>query len=278
MDEPSVYLYNNFRTYLADWHAWVQTVRPEWTKSEVSRQLGLPRTRSFFTDILAGRKLSATFADRLVRLIGFERDEARYFRALVRFNQADTPEDRELAFDQLVGMGRVKRTELDSGASYKYYRHWWIGAVRALLATGNFADDPAAIVKALKPAITLGQAKEAIAILLELGLADRDTDGFLRQTTKMLSTPEKSRDDLVKQLQIQQMEVVQTALLSGDDPDRHVSTNIVAVSAEGAELIRERVDNFRRALRSIVQNDPSPQDRVLQIALSLVPLSKKVSR
>lgn len=278
MDEPSVYLYNNFRTYLTDWHAWVQSVRPEWTKSEVSRQLGLPRTRSFFTDILAGRKLSSTFADRLVRLAGFERDEARYFRALVRFNQADTPEDRELAFDQLVGIGRVKRTELDSGASYTYYRHWWIGAVRALLATGNFADDPAVIVKSLKPAITLGQAKEAIATLLELGLAEQDEDGFLRQTTKMLSTPEKSRDDLVKQLQIQQMEVVQTALLSGDDPDRHVSTNIVAVSAEGAELIRERVDNFRRALRSIVQNDPSPQDRVLQVALSLVPLSKKVSR
>lgn len=277
MEQPIVYSYSNFRRYLSDWHAWAQEQNPDLNKSEVSRQLGLPRTRSFFTDVLAGRKLTPTFVDRMVGLLGIDRDEARYFRILVRYNQADTPEDRELAFDQLAGMSRVQRTELEQ-ASYRYYRHWWIGAVRAMLATGDFTDDPRPIAQILRPAVTPGQVKEAIATLLELGLVEPDAQGFLRQTTKMLATPEQSREELVKQLQIQQMQVVQTALMSGDDPDRRVFTNTVAISNEGAELILERVESFRRALRAIVQQDPSPQERVLQISLSLIPLLKKASR
>lgn len=277
MEPPRLYSYTNFRRYLADWHAWAQERNPDLNKSEVSRQLGLPRTRSFFTDVLAGRKLTPTFVDRMVGLLGIDREEARYFRILVRYNQADTPEDRELAFDQLVGLSQVARTELDLD-SYKYYRHWYTGAIRALVATGDYPDDPKSISHALKPTVTPGQAKEAIATLLELGLVERDAQGFLRQTTKMLATPEQSREELVKQLQIQQMQVVQTSLMSGDDPDRRVFTNTVAISTESAQLVLERVESFRRALRAIVQQDQAPQERVLQISLSLIPLLKKVSR
>jgi uncharacterized protein (TIGR02147 family) len=258
---------------LGDWHAQAQERDAEFSKSEFSRRLGLPRTRSYFTDVLAGRKVGPSFVDRFVDVLGLGREEARYFRTLVRFNQAQTPEDRELAFDQLVGLSRVQRTELDP-AAWAYYRHWWNGAIRALVATGDWDGEPGPIVRALKPAVTAGQVKDSVVLLLETGLVVRDSKGFLRQTEKMLATPERTRDDLVKQLQIQQMGLVQSALLAGDDPGRSVFTNTVAVSREARELLLERAEAFRRAVRAIVQNDPSPSDQVLQIALSLLPLSK----
>jgi len=273
VEPESVYSYNDFRKYLADWHAQAQDRDPDLNKSEVSRRLGLPRTRSYFTDVLAGRKVGPSFIPRFIEILGLDREEARYFRTLVKFNQAETPEDREIAFDQLVGMGKVHRTELDP-RSWSYYKHWWNGAIRALVATGDWSGEPGPIVRALKPAVTAGQVKESVALLLDMGLLVRDTHGFLRQTEKMLATPERTRDDLVKQLQIQQMGLVQSALLSGDDPGRSVFTNTVAVSQEARELLLERAEAFRRAVRSIVQNDPSPTDQVLQIALSLLPLSK----
>jgi uncharacterized protein (TIGR02147 family) len=277
MEPISLYSYNDFRKYLADWQAQAQARDPDFSKSEVSRRLGLPRTRSYFTDVLAGRKVGSSFVDRFIDLLGLDRDESKYFRTLVRFNQAETPEDREIAFDALVGMSRVHRTELDPKA-WAYYRHWWNGAIRALFGAGDYTDDPAPIVKILQPALTPGQVKESVTLLLELGLVERDKKGFLRQTTKMLATPEQSRDEMVKQLQIQQMELVQTSLLAGNDPARRVFTNTVAISAEGEALVLERVDMFRRAVRAIVQQDPAPQDRVLQVALSLIPLTKRHSR
>jgi len=276
MVDISVYSYNDFRKYLADWHAARQASDPEFSKSEVSRRLGLPRTRSYFTDVLSGRKVSPAFAERFLELLALDRDEAKYFRTLVRFNQAETPEDRELAFDQIVGMTRVRRDALDL-AAYRYYRHWWNGAIRALCATGDLTDDPAPVVRALRPAITVGQAREALALLKELGLVVRDEAGFLRPANRHLATPERSRDDLVKQLQIQQLGVVQSSLLAGDDPDRRVFTNTVSISAGGAALLAERADNFRRAVDAIVERDPDPLDRVLQVTISLVPLARKAS-
>jgi len=276
MSNVSVYSYNDFRKFLADWHADQQTQDPEFSKSEVSRRLGLPRTRSFFTDVLAGRKVSHAFVERFLEILALDREEARYFRTLVRFNQAETPEDRELAFDQLVGMSRVQRTELEL-AAYGYYRHWWVGAIRALLATGDFTDNPGPIVRLLRPAVTAGQARDALALLKELDLAKPDANGFLRPTKRTLATPEQSREELVKQLQIQQLGVVQASLMAGEDADRRVFSNTVSISSSSAELVLERVENFRRAVRSIVQQDPDPQDRVLQITLSLVPLAKKAS-
>lgn len=276
MDEPSVYSYNDFRKYLSAWQAWAQHRDPVFTKSEFSRRLGLPRTRSFFTDVLSGRKVTDVFVDRFLLVLQLERDEARYFRILVRFNQAETPEDREIAFDQLVGMSRVHQTLLDPKAS-KYYRHWWNGAIRALLATGDFTDEVGLIVRRLKPAVTPKQVRESLELLRELRLIEMDDTGFLRPTERSLSTPEQSRDELVKQLQIQQLGIVQTALMAGDDPDRRVFTNTVSISAEGAAMVLDRVENFRRALRAIVQQDPGSQDRVLQISLSLVPLARKAT-
>ena len=277
MDAVSVYSYNDFRKFLCDWQTWAHEKDPEFNKSEFSRRLGLPRTRSYFTDVLAGRKVGPSFVDRFVDILGLDRDEARYFRTLVRFNQAQTPEDRELAFDLLVGLSRVQRTELDPKA-WAYYRHWWNGAIRALVATGDFNGDPPAMVRRLKPAVTAGQVREAVELLLELGLVRRDSKGFLRQTDRMLSTEEQSRNEMVKQLQMQQMQLVQDALLAGDDSDRRVFTNTIAISSEGRELVLERIEIFRRSLRSIIHQDTGEPDQVLQVALSMIPLAKKVAR
>lgn len=276
MDAPDLYSYIDFRKFLADWQAFRQGKDPDFSKSEVSRQLGLPRTRSFFTDVLAGRKVSSSFVERFLEILALDREEARYFRILVRFNQAETPEDRELAFDQLVGMTRVRRTELEQD-SYDYYRHWWNGAIRALLATGDFTEAPAPIARRLRPAVTPGQVRDSLELLLRTGLVERGGDGFLRPVERHLATPERSRDALVKQLQIQQLGVVQSSLMAGDDPDRRVFTNTVSISESGAVLLLERADNFRRAVATIVQQDPDPLDRVLQITLSLVPVARKAS-
>lgn len=274
MDTPSPYAYNDFRRYLADWHSTRQARDPEFSKSEVSRQLGLPRTRSYFTDVLGGKRVSGTFLDRFVLVLGLNKDEARYFRVLVRFNQSETPEDRELAFDQLVALNKTPRHNLDL-QHYLYYRYWWHGAIRALLGIQDYGDEPERIGKDLTPAITPGEAKAALDLLTELGLIERNTHGFLKPTTRHLATPEASRDELVRQLQIQQLELAQRSLLSAPSPDRRTFTNTLSVSETGWEMILNRIERFREEIRSIVHRDPDPAHRVAQFTLSFIPLSRK---
>jgi uncharacterized protein (TIGR02147 family) len=86
---------------LSDWQAARQAADPGFHKSSISKRLGLPHTRSYFTDVLGGKKVTAVFLDRFLKLLDLPKNEARYFRALVQYDQATSIAEREEALDLL---------------------------------------------------------------------------------------------------------------------------------------------------------------------------------
>ena len=271
---PEVFAYTDFRRFLQDWLEAKKTEDPGFTRSELHRRLGLPNTRSYLSDVLVGKDVSSTFVERFVAALELPADEARFFRVLVRYNQAPSAEEKELAFDQLVALNRTPRTILDP-RHHEYYRHWWNGAVRALFALHDIGDEPRRIAGLLSPSITEGEARQAVALLDELGLVARDERGFWKPTEHSLSTGEAARGDLVRRLQSQQFKVVRDAVLHpSGEPGRVVATNTISVSEEGLEQVRRRVEKFRSELRSIVHKDPNPASRVHLVALAVVPLTR----
>lgn len=276
MSLPSVYAYTDFRKFLLDWLTARQKDDAGFTRSEMHRRLGLPNTRSYLPDILAGKTISATFLERFVVALELSSEEARFFRVLVRFNQATVPEEREIAFDQLVSLNKTPRSILDPG-HYRYYRNWWNGAVRALLAIHDIGDDPKTLANLLVPAVTEGQARESLALLAELGLIARNGAGFWKPTEHTLSSGEGARGELVRQLQVQQMQLVQKAVIRPEASGTQVvATNTISVSEEGLALVRKRLETFRSEIRSIVHKDPHPASRAHLVTLAIVPLTKTV--
>ncbi len=276
MSLPSVYAYTDFRKFLLDWLTARQKDDAGFTRSEMHRRLGLPNTRSYLPDILAGKAISATFLERFVVALELSSEEARFFRVLVRFNQATVPEEREIAFDQLVSLNKTPRSILDPG-HYRYYRHWWNGAVRALLAIHDVGDDPKALASLLVPAVTEGQARESLSLLAELGLIARDGNGFWKPTEHTLSTGEGARGELVRQLQVQQLQLVQKAVIRPETSGAQVvATNTISVSEEGLAQVRKRLEKFRSEVRSIVHKDPHPASRAHLVSLAIIPLTRNV--
>jgi len=110
---PSVYEYNNFRKYLSDYQNARQAHDPGFSKSALSRILGLPNTRSFFTDVLKGKKVSGAFIERFIKVLELTKDEARFFRVLIMFNQAESAEERELYFDQLISLNKTPKRVME---------------------------------------------------------------------------------------------------------------------------------------------------------------------
>lgn len=272
---PSVYDYNDFRTFLADWQAALQTEDPALHRSEISRRLGLPRTRSYFTDILGGKKVSPVFLERFVSLLGLSKEESRFFRALVAFNQAGTPEERETSFDQLVALNRSPRTLLQS-KQYQYYRNWWTGALRAQLAFEDHGDDWSALARSIRPEITPGQAKASVELMEQLGLLEK-VDGFWKPTSQAISSGDDIKDELVLQLQMQQLELARLAVMTKSSLPKDISTNTISISAQAFDQVRRRITAFRSEVRSIVHKDDHPADRVYNLCLALFPLSRKVT-
>lgn len=273
MNAPIVYTYSDFRKFLADWQAWKQSQDRTFSKSEFSRRLGLPRTRSFLNDVLSGKGVTPNFIERFVVVLELERDEAHFFRALVRFNQAHTPAERELCYEQLVQLNRAPRTELDRDL-WDYYKDWRPAALRCALDAVDWdGENPTALGRRLTPRFTPGQVKEAFAVLQRVGLVAKQESGFWKPVHKVLSSGDGARDPRILQHQLQTLEMVSQSLMA-DLPQgaRDTSGMFLAMSEEAEIVLRKRLSHFRAEIRSIVHKDDRPATRVVHLGLQLVPL------
>jgi len=103
LKKPTIFNYNNFRTFLWDYFKFKNDQEKTFSKAEVYRRLGLPNSRSYFNDVVNGKFVSKPKINLFIKLCDFSKDEAVFFRTLVNFNQAyDEPDEKELLFDSSV--------------------------------------------------------------------------------------------------------------------------------------------------------------------------------
>lgn len=275
MSEPVVYEFHDFRAWLAAWYAWQSTeVEPDLSKSEVSRRLGLPKTRSYFTDILRGKAISPVFIERLVDLTELNRTEAKYFRALVRFAQASDPREREEAFDDVVVLNRVPWAKA-AGDSWEYYKDWRNQLVRSLLHVVPCNGDWEAIAKKSLLPLSVTEVRKTMAVLDRLGMVAKGDDGIWRPTNPTISTGSGLSEKILRQAQMVQLEHIRDDLLHDPEgrPPRKVTTSLVSISGPGLDRILVRMDRLRSEIRALAHRDPNPADRVYLVALAAVPLT-----
>lgn len=269
---PDLYSYNDFRRYLADWLEWRQSEDPSFTKAECCRRLGLPNSRSYLPDLLRGKHFSDVFRERFVRVLELGDDEARFFRVLVRFNQAELPEDRQSAFDELASLNRTPKTALGK-QSMDYYRTWRNAVVRALSGV-QALDSAEAIARGNLVGITLPQVKQALRLLDRLGLVSTDPDGSSRPTSKVLQADPSLGREFLRQLQAQYLELSREAFLQDGPIDRVFWSNTLSFSGEAQEAVLRAFRRFQSEIRSIAHKDEKTADRAWQLNVQFFPLSQ----
>jgi uncharacterized protein (TIGR02147 family) len=269
----SIFEFADFRKFLEDYQARRQAQDKSFTRSRFCKELGLPNTRSFFNDIIKGtRPLSKTYVERFIAALGMSENEAQYFRVLVEFNQSDIPRERELLFDQLVSLNSTP-TRFVSQDEYEFYRHWHHTTIFSLLDVLDFTDDYAGLAKRIFPAISAAQARESVGLLKKLGLIQKSPEGFWKPTAKTLDTGSYVKSELVRQYQLQCLELSKRAMLLEHRAPRNFSTVTLSVSKEGCELIEKKLQKFKSEARSIAHRESAPADRVYQLNIQYFPQS-----
>jgi uncharacterized protein (TIGR02147 family) len=191
----------------------------------------------------------------------------------VLFNQADSPEERELYFDQLISLNKTPKRILDKHV-YTYYKNWYNSVIRALLHIYDFKDDYQGLANKVSPEITVKQAKESIAILTKLKLIEKRSDGFFKPSEQSIATPDFVKDELIRQYQLSCLEIARLSLLKSPITPQAISTNVISVSKEGYKRIEKKLIKFRSEIRSIVHKDQKPAEQVYQLDMLLFQNSK----
>ncbi len=272
--QPNIFEFIDFKKYLTAWREAEKKATPGLTHEYLCAKLG-QKNRTYFSDVENGRKnIGPEVLNRMVKLLKLDDNGAKYFRALVGYGQRATYEEREFWFEQVVQLNNTPKRIVDK-KTYDFYKKWYHTTIRAYLETCNFKDEYAAASKKLYGRVSPKQVQESIKILKALRLISSNSEGYLKPTDKILSTGDVIKDELLRQYQLSNHDVLRT-ILEKDEPNTHESTQLtVSVSREGIERIIKRIKQLRTEILSITHKDGKKAERVYKIAVHLYPESTK---
>lgn len=271
----NIYGYVDFKRFLSDAYEERAARDPHFTKTSICRQLGLPNSRSFFSDILSGKKqVSKSKLELLIPIFSLDADEAQYFRFLVLYNQTLVKDEREFYLDQLIALNRTPWMLVDRGA-YEYYKEWYTSAIRAYLDIDDVRDDELdKVARALYPPVTVPQVKASMELLKRLDFIRKDPRGCWKPGDKILFSKSDANDALIKRYQARCVELGVSAMYDPDLGPKTFATRTLSVSADIYGKIEKKLQKFLSEVRSLAHKDERPADRLCQLNIQLFPQAR----
>lgn len=270
--ELDVFAFLDYRAFL---RAFYQLERGQRLSYRAFSRRAKLRSPNYLKLVMDGqRSLSLEMAERFAAACGLTGEAARYFRELVAFNQATEPEQRDACYRRLLGFRRYREIQRLDVAQDAYHSRWYLPAIRELAARPDFRDDPQWIAALLEPPIRAAEARQALEVLLELGLLTRAADGRLRQAQGLVTTGAETMSQHVASYHSAMMAQAERAMNELPAEERDISSLTLCLSAGGLAQVKQAIVRFRRELLQLSELEQQPS-QVIQLNFQLFPLTRR---
>lgn len=268
-----IYNYTDYCKYMHDYCLARKQREPFFTYRYVAQKIGFS-SAGFLTQIIQGKsKLPVRLIEAFVELFEMTEKQAGYFELLVEFNHAKTHSQKRTIFESLRTYPRSIAKTVDA-RHYEYYDKWYYTAIRELLHFYPFdGQDYEALGKALVPAISIREARKAVALLLKLGFLRKDGNGRFVLADLFITTGKQVQSVAANNFVLSTIDLGKAALDRFGKTQRELAALTVSISQKGHAALMEKVAQFRHEVFQIAQND-SDVDRVLQVNIQAFPLTK----
>jgi uncharacterized protein (TIGR02147 family) len=263
-----IYQFTHFRKFLEEYQAARANAEPHFTRTEICNLLGLEKSRSYFADVLRGKKVSPRMVQKFIEILELDKKEAKYFETLVELDQAKSDAARNAAMQEVLKLHPNPQHILNEDA-YDYYSHWYNSALFAILDAMDVTDDMAPVQKRIFPKVPLGKLKDSLALLERLGLARKNENGFWKPTKESISSGPYNNADLIKQYQLQCFELSKQALMTPPKQPTVMSTLTFSISSEAYKKLEAELQEFKAKARRIIGEDKEKADGVYQMNIHL---------
>jgi uncharacterized protein (TIGR02147 family) len=271
----AIFQYLDYRALLRDLYADRKAYQRGFSHRSFARRAGL-RSSNYLQLVMTGqRNLSAEMATRFADAFSLERDEAGFFCDLVAFNLAKTAAERARSYERLTRFRRYREVHKLDADQGRYYKHWYLPAIRELVSCKAFREDPRWIAAQLTPRITPAAARAALKSLLALGLLERDASGNLRQIDRLLTTGPGPLGHQVVSYHRAMLERASEAIERVPRTEREISSLTLCTSQSMLLELKQRIVAFKAELLQLAEQH-GPAERVVQINFQLFPLSRRV--
>jgi uncharacterized protein (TIGR02147 family) len=272
---PDPYGYLSYRRYLDDWYAARKKADGRFSHRLFMRKAGAS-SPSLFNEVVSGkRNLSAPMVDGFVKALGLSGSAGPFFRDLVTLEQAPTEAERNAAWARIAAHRRFRSARSIEGAAFAYLSSWYIPATRELAARADFRPEPEWIARTLEPRIALGQAREALDVLLALGLLVQRDDRWVPADTTV-ATAHQVQGLAVHNYHRQMLDRAVGSIEGSRSSERHLIGVTVAVPEALIPMLKHELDRFLEHLMHRCDEHVDRAERVYGVELCLFPLSRSL--
>lgn len=274
---PDIFRYADGRQFLQDWWHWKKTVSPRTSFRSFATRAGC--SASLLKDVLeARRRLTPDTSLKFGKGMGLGDRERSYLAALATFSGARSVEARNAAFAELTRLRHQSFVKYLDPRQYAAWTWWHHMAIRELVGTEQFQEDPVWIAANLEPSIRPKEAAKALQELQDLGLLRRDHAGRLVASDPAISSEYEVPSPVVRHFNQQMIQLALTAPDRIPVEQREISGLTLGLSQECYERIKERIRMFKQEMLGLVLEDTRPSTLVAQFNLQLFPLLRPSSQ
>ena len=218
-------------------------------------------------------RLSKIGAVKVAPAMGLAGYQADYFCLMVEF--CDAPDDtvRMNAYSRMRALAKENGVRILGTEAFGYFSSWVNPTVRELAPKMPGAR-PSDIGKMCVPAVSAGEVRNALEMMVRMGLLQRGLDGSYVQTDKGVSGNSAAIPSAVRAMQKQFAYLAADAVDSFSPEERHISGLTVGIDERAYNKLIAELDSFRRKIAAIV-SEVEDYDRVYRLNLHLFPLTRK---
>lgn len=278
---PDLFTYLDHRAWLRDWFAWKKASNPRYSHRAFARRAG-QRSPSLLLLVSKGeRNLTEASRPGFAKAMDLDGEETAFFFMLIDLDAAVRDEERNTIFAQIAATRRFQAARSIEGDAFRFLSHWYIPAVRELAGCPGFSPDPSWIARALRPRITLTQARTALDILQQLGMLRIDDAGAVHVTDVSIVTPHEVAGLAVHNYHKGMLARSQDAIEGFRPDERQLGAVTATVPTQRLAELKQAVAAFQDQfldLADAMAGEAGPDDelRVVQMNLQLFPLSVPV--
>jgi uncharacterized protein (TIGR02147 family) len=248
--------YQDYRQYLRDMFERLKKEKPGFSYRSFNRKAGIASS-GFMKLVMDGkRNLGDKGIHKVAKGLHLNDVETQLFGDLVRFNQADTHEDKNHFFHKLVQCQAFRQSSPLTALQYNLFSQWYYVAILEVVRMSTKSvKNIRWVSRQLKPRVSLREVNKAVSELKELGLLGQDTRGNLVRIETMLATPDEVQSIAVANLHMQMSELAKHSICHDTPDNRECSSITAAMSKRTFERVKQEIQQFRKKLHAIIEEE-----------------------
>jgi uncharacterized protein (TIGR02147 family) len=280
MDEkPSIYTYIDYRSYLGDWYVWMKRKKAGFSYRAFSQWVGMKAPNQLQLIVQRKRNLTSKYVGKFAGVLKLGARERKYFELLIQYDHTSKASEKLFYYHEMGAFWKLSGHHINEG-QFEYFSSWFYPALRELVSSPHFRNDPEMIAKLFFEKLSGNQIYKALSQLKAWKLIKVNDQDKLCQNDAYVTSGDAPALLAIYQYHFDMLDQAKASLERDNDKERDFSALTMLINKKQRNTIKEMTATFRQQVISYLnqENIDDSSQQVYQYNIQLFPLTKELKR